>query len=413
MPVKPLHFVHASDLHLDQPPYGVAEIPPHLQDVFIDAAHVAAQRVFDVALDKAVDFVVLAGDLVDTSCGHARGIAQLHEQFTRLAEHGISVYWTPGDIDSGCDWPDTMPLPSKVHVFPSDGIEGVTYQQNGHSLARLIGGRGRGRRSIRNIQAADFPADPDIEFTIAVSHGSPDANQLADRGIDYWALGGEHQQRTICTSPHVAVYPGSPQGRCPAEPGPHGITVAHVDESGGARIRSVTTDLLRWHNEVVDAGDDVGRADLESLLHRRTQELIARAPDRHWMISWTIHGGPAVGGAWQGEWPQQLLGGLREQFGHGDPAAWTVALQPRFPEKLPDSWYEEDSIAGEFLRGVSHYQQNPAETLDLEPLLAEAGPGMIASTDFDLQDQSIRERTLREAAFLGAELLRGESEAET
>ena len=35
---RQLRFVHASDLHLEQPLHGVTEVPDHLRDLFLDAA---------------------------------------------------------------------------------------------------------------------------------------------------------------------------------------------------------------------------------------------------------------------------------------------------------------------------------------------------------------------------------------
>ena len=39
------------------------------------------------------------------------------------------------------------------------------------------------------------------------------------RGIHYWALGGRAEQSTLFNSPGIAHYPGTPQGRSPAEAG--------------------------------------------------------------------------------------------------------------------------------------------------------------------------------------------------
>ena len=58
-------FLHASDLHLDRPPRGLAEVPDHLRSVLAEAPYRAAERVFDAAVKERVDFVVLSGDVID------------------------------------------------------------------------------------------------------------------------------------------------------------------------------------------------------------------------------------------------------------------------------------------------------------------------------------------------------------
>jgi len=42
MSSKPLRFVHASDLHLERPPTGIAQVPEHLRELFIECAYWAA-----------------------------------------------------------------------------------------------------------------------------------------------------------------------------------------------------------------------------------------------------------------------------------------------------------------------------------------------------------------------------------
>ncbi len=59
--------------------------------------------------------------------------------------------------------------------------------------------------------------------------------------MDYWALGGRAERTTLFNSPGIAHYPGTPQGRSPAEAGTHGCTLVNVDEQGRG------TDDLRRH----------------------------------------------------------------------------------------------------------------------------------------------------------------------
>ncbi len=36
---RPFRFVHAGDFHLELPPQGLAEIPDHLRELFVEAAY--------------------------------------------------------------------------------------------------------------------------------------------------------------------------------------------------------------------------------------------------------------------------------------------------------------------------------------------------------------------------------------
>ena len=64
MSTRPFRFVHASDFHLEQPLMGVAEVPDHLRDLFLDAPYTAAGKLFEAVLAEDADFVVLSGDML-------------------------------------------------------------------------------------------------------------------------------------------------------------------------------------------------------------------------------------------------------------------------------------------------------------------------------------------------------------
>ena len=91
MSTRPFRFVHASDLHLEQPLMGVADVPDHLRELFLDAPYAAAQKLFDAVLVEDADFVLLAGDVLHPQNTGPRGPLFLVEQFTRLAERGIKL----------------------------------------------------------------------------------------------------------------------------------------------------------------------------------------------------------------------------------------------------------------------------------------------------------------------------------
>ena len=45
-----LRLLHASDLHLEQPIYGLAEVPDHVRELLIESPYHAAEQVFEAAL---------------------------------------------------------------------------------------------------------------------------------------------------------------------------------------------------------------------------------------------------------------------------------------------------------------------------------------------------------------------------
>ena len=203
---SPFRFVHASDLHLESPPQGVAEVPDHLRELFLEAAYWAAERVFETVLAEEAEFLVLSGDILRWQRTGPRGPLFLAEQFGRLAERDVPVYWAGGSIDPPEAWPSAVTLPENVRLFPRGRIEDYVHRRDAAPVARLIG-TSRGRR--RGVRASEFdprrlrgrdhrPHDENAGlFSIAVVHGTAEAEALRDQGIDYWALGGRHDRATL------------------------------------------------------------------------------------------------------------------------------------------------------------------------------------------------------------------------
>ena len=139
MSTCPFRFIHASDFHLERPLMGVADVPDHLRELFLEAPYKAARQVFDAALAEDANFVVLSGGIVVPSDTGPRGPLLLAEQFARLAERGIGVYWAGSPIDPPEAWPAAVKLPPNVHFFPRGQVENLLVQGEAGPLAAAGG----------------------------------------------------------------------------------------------------------------------------------------------------------------------------------------------------------------------------------------------------------------------------------
>jgi len=406
MSTWPFRFIHASDLHLERPLMGVAEVPDHLRDLFLESPYTAARRVFEAALVEDVKFVVLSGDIVAPSSSGPRGPLFLVEQFTRLAERGIAVYWAGSAIDPPEVWPASVRLPQTVHFFPRGRVEELLVQSDAGPVARVEGVSCDERRPWR---PTDFQPDPAGLYTIAVAHGQPDLAVLQTRGLHYWALGGRHDRSTPLTGPQVAHYCGTPQGRRPEEIGIHGCTLVQVDEQRQTRTSLIPTDAARWIGERLLIDDATTAEDLESRLRERMHTLLEATPATALLISWTIAGrGPLLASLRRGGLAAELLDRLRGDYGYRSPAAWSVSIEVELSETLPPEWYEQETIRGDFLRAIRQLQMNPDEPLALEQYLAEPHRAGTLAAAVAFPGRPARDGVLREAAALGVDLLSGE-----
>jgi DNA repair protein SbcD/Mre11 len=407
---RPFRFLHASDFRLDAVPHGLSEVPDHLRDVLLDAPFASARRVFDVALSERVAFVILSGNILNAGLTGPRGTAFLTEQFERLASAEISVYWAGGPSEAGEmgdppeAWPAALPLPDHVHVFAKDRVTDFLHQSDGSPLAR-IGGTSRGSRPLH---PGEFSPDAVGLFTIGVACHEVEVAALQAQGIHYWALGGQAERATLFKTPGTAHFPGTPQGRSPAELGPHGCTVVDVDDQGRARMTFVMTNALEWVHEVVPIDQATRREDLERLFTQRVLSL-THGSKTDLLISWTIAGdGPLSAELRRGKLRGDLLEWLRIEHGLSSPVVWPVGIEVEWHSALPPALYEQETILGDFLRAVREFEIDPQLPLDVESLLPEQHAGLLPQA-FAITDKATRQRVLREAALLGRELLGGES----
>jgi hypothetical protein len=391
---------------LEQPPFGLAEVPEHLRELFIECAYWAAERVFAMVLAEEADFLVLSGDVLQSQQTGPRGPLFLAEQFARLGERGVQVYWAGGRVDPPEAWPTSVRLPENVHVFPANRTEHYTYRREAAALASVVG---VSRQQGQAIRLGEFALAPDGLFTVAVVHGNAEADALRSRGIDYWALGGNHARKTLYSEPQTAHYPGTPQGREPGQIGPHGCTLVQVDAQRHVRTTFVAADVMRWHSERIAVDHAMSPKDLQSRLGDRLDALRQSNPGADLFVSWTIVGeGPLLTHLRRGNLAAGLLETLRSEHGFGSPAVWSVGLAAEPAAVLPPQWYEQQTILGDFLRELRQHQADAEKPVALDAYLAEpqrTGPLAAAAA---IAPGPARERILREAAMLGCDLLSGE-----
>jgi DNA repair protein SbcD/Mre11 len=396
-------FLHASDFRLHEPCLGLVDPPDDLVETLINAPFQAAQRVMDTALSERVDFVVLSGEIVHPYLGGARSIAFLLEQFERLNQQDIAIYWAGGAHDTPDQWPASVALPENVTFFPRGRVTTVTHQKNEHPLAVIAGQSCLDEGRLRPGEYAANGAGP---FRVAVACGEADSEALMSHNVNYWALGGRYNRETPVSKQRVAHYPGTPQGRSIDQDGPHGCTIVRVDASGVVRTQQIVTDVLRWRTEKLTLDSDADRKAVERQLRERTQMLAAENSDRPLLLRWRIEAGGKMGaGLRHGGLDKELINWLNQSFSRGTPPVWTIDINTRVTENLPAAWYEEDTILGDFLRSIRRMQADNL-SLDLSEFLEERPQADTLRGCAQLSDATEREQVLRDVAILGGDLLR-------
>lgn len=394
-------FVHAADFHLDDPMEGLPELPAHLKSTLANAPYAAARRVFDLAISESVDFVLLAGDLLDLQRGGCRPATFLLSQFERLAEKNIAVYWCAGDVDSPDRWPAALDLPRNVTTFAATAVDEISIERRGKPLATLLAsGFDPRRRTL-----GDFLVEAQAPFPIVFTYGQLDAVATSARHVRYWALGGSHKSLISDRAGSLVGYPGTPQSRRPAESGSHGCHLVRVDGTGAVKAQFHELDTIRWMPQKLAIAEKSTPEQLREVLTDRALKLVSDHPEQLLLVEWQLTpAGEFNLGLRQPRQLHDLTRWLRDEFGRAERGLWSVRLAIDPPVQLPAGWYEEDTILGDYLRALGRYQSDESLSLALHEYL----PSQVAAdaaADLIRLKGSDRAEILAAAAQLGVEYL--------
>lgn len=396
-------FLHTADWALDAPLGGLTEVPDALRDTLIDAPYIAAERVTDVAIEQQVAAVLVAGELADSVAPSPRALSFLRAQFERLAGAGIFVFWAGPLSEPMRRWLELVPLPESVHVFAEPRVERVERRMTTGCMVHVLGRGG----PASPVRAADFRVEGESDLCLALAAGPGDGPALSALAVDYWALGGCADRKTLFTEPRVAHFAGTPQGRRPDELGPHGCTVIELRPARQMRLRFVPCDAVRWQHERVILSSGTSWEQLSGRLSDRVRELQSQSPTSSLLARWTLVPGDSSLG------PQQLrpLVERARQWLSKPPqsegaACWTVSIEVEVPDQVSAGMYEEDTLLGDYLRALRRLVDDESAIPTVAGLSTSDGADLswLASPT----DPAMRARVVRDAAELGAGLLRGE-----
>lgn len=330
-------FIHAADLHLDTPFEGLLPAPPVVATTLRDASMRALDALVDVALDRQVDFVILAGDVYD---GPERGIraqVALRRGLERLSREGIACFLVHGNhdpIETG--WSALPHWPDGVTLFGADEAGSVTVERGGEILATVHGISFAAREVPENL-ARRFRPPETPGFHIGVLHCSltgagpgPPASpctmtDLEQVGLDYWALGHAHERRVLRHGDPWIVYPGTTQGRKPepSEQGAHGALVVEVDDGMVRTPEFVALDSVRLVEVEIAVDGFRDLIDVRQALQAAAADTLRDAGGRCLLMRGTLTGtGPAADELRRDSALVELRQQLRDEAGLEEPFVW-------------------------------------------------------------------------------------------
>jgi exonuclease SbcD len=280
-------FIHAADIHLDSPLHGLQQYPGAPVDAIRGAARKALERLVNLAIDRKIDFVIIAGDLYDGDWRDYNTGLFFVQQARRLQAAGIPLYLISGNHDAQSQITKSLVLPENTRMLSVDQAETIHIEDLGVS----IHGQGFAKREVLEDLSLRYPSATKGHFNIGVLHTSAAGAEghepyapckiegLQTRGYDYWALGHIHKREILREKPLV-TFSGNIQGRHARETGPKGCWLVSVDDRHRITPQFEPLDVLRWEVAEIDVSDLTVLDDVHSEVARRAREVEQAADGR-------------------------------------------------------------------------------------------------------------------------------------
>ncbi len=331
-------FIHLADVHLDSPLANVQRLDETTAARLQSATRQSLEQVMDLALERDIGAVLIAGDLFDAPVRDVSAALWVERQFRRLTQAGIHVVMIRGNHDAQSSAGRVSLWPEGVHELSAAQPETVLLDQ----IGLAVHGQSFGARVETNDLAAQYPQPVPGYFNVGLLHTSlsgavghdtyapTSTGTLENVGYDYWALGHIHgrSQTSLSTQCYVG-YSGNTQGRHIHESGAKGCQLVRIVDGKLAEIEFAATDSLRWHLIDVDVSKLEHLRDIEECLPDLVLPLLEAADGRPLAVRTQLSGASAL---------------HRDLTSRGTVDQLTETLASRLAE-LGDVWLESVKVA--------------------------------------------------------------------
>ncbi|MCA9027533.1 MAG: hypothetical protein KDA86_20155 [Planctomycetaceae bacterium] len=301
MSLRPFRFIHATNLRLDQPLWGIGSVNSEARRIAEDATLTAFQHIVHACIEHRVAFLLLTGNSFDAAHAY-RARMTLEDACERLAEHDIEVLIVPGEIDPSHSWTKGLHLPSNVTTFVSRHSEPVAIVRDGEVLATVEPFERRHAQAQRGSHSSALRVgligagqhEALQEKLAAVTESKDDKQLLEDFPIagtfGYLALGNGSDRLTVDLPRGIAHDPGCPQPLDGRHTTNMGCSLIDVDRAGQLMIKMLPTAVVRREEIELKLKDD---SSWDQLAESMQAALLDRDPlptEKLWLIRWIIEG---------------------------------------------------------------------------------------------------------------------------
>ena len=366
-------YIHAADLHLDSPFTGIrAAAPENVARALYSATFDSYRNIIDLCISERVDALLVAGDIYDGADRSLRAQQAFIDGLRSLDAAGIRSFVCHGNHDPLDGWEARLAYPDGCHRFGSEFAAVPIFPDEPERA--LIYGISYPTRDVYDNLVSQLGEVDESAFTIGLLHANVGGNSdhalyapctlddLAQSGIDYWALGHVHTRQVLRERAPTVVYPGNPQGRHPNETGARGVYLVEVDDTGNVGLEFRPTDTVRWERVNIDISALETEQDLLNEIDDAMHRLLDGAEGRSVVIRMTLTGRGEVNqflrqpGA-----ADHLLASINEQWAERLPFVWCERVEDETAAAIDrDALRSGEDFLAEVLRTADQIREEPA-----------------------------------------------------
>lgn len=369
-------FIHSADIHLDSPLHGLNRHTEAPVDEIRGATRRALENLVELALEKEVDFLIIAGDLYDGDWPDYSTGLFFNKQMQRLKEASIPVFIISGNHDAASRITKSLKPPANVQMLSTKKPETLILDE----LPVAIHGQGFATQSVLENLALDYPKALPDHFNIGMLHTSLTGNSdhdpyapcsisdLTEKGYDYWALGHIHQHAVLRQEPHI-VYCGNPQGRHIKETGERGCYLIEVDDNLAiSKTSFIVTDVVRWQAVEIDISPFSESEAIRDAISQHMETALADANGRLLALRITLLGDSALHNQLHADHSQWQAECVNSAADIDEELIWFERLRIKTkPTYDPQELAERDELTKLVLEALDHFTptQAPAPVAQL------------------------------------------------
>ncbi len=364
-------FLHTADLHLSRP-FGF--LPPRIAEERRRDQRRTLGKIADLALERDVSFVLIAGDLFDRPDPDPSDIEAVIGSFERITKAGKPIFAIPGNHDycSPSSFWRRFNMEG-VRIFTEPEYQSEILDSHGIIVAGIAFDKGNPSRPA--FEGLDLPSDLPAIVLVHASYENFEGQieryhpfsfaDLSQVPAAYVALGHYHRLNVISCENTTACYPGTPEGISfdPSNVEKRYVIIGQIDDDGKVAIEQVPVNRRMMRSAEIDC---TSFESPDALL-----EAIRKVCDPAALIEVRLTGTP----------PDELIPTLQEVYERFKDSCYWLAIDQSSLTRLPKVDSNDRTIKGLFKQYIIKEIENTSDPERRRLLLRALDLGLSALSE--------------------------------